>query len=663
MKFTRVGLVVGLAVAVGFGCDSCCTDEPLVGQADICEASDLATTCEGTDAFRFGACAFGGCGADPANPDKECCPGTRCRVDVNTCVPILLDNEFACTQNADCADPAQRCIETVIGPRDPLPTCVYELCTGDGDCGFGRTCYAGRCVVTAPCGGACPAGSACDLITGLCASFPAGSVGCDADCGQNALRIFKDPTIMSGETCCPLACECKPLPPIVPTRFGRYSRVAFAVDEVLVSAYDGQFGDLVLVHFKTDGSFSRVEYIDGVPPGGAVVADAFGPRGGVAEVGPNVGTHTSIAVGSDGLARIAYHDEDGRSLKVALEQAGGGWVNHFVDGGDAEANVGQFTDIAIGNDGTIFVTYLAHNATLAGQTGRATGVKLARSRTPTPVSAADWDVVVVDARPVFDPCNGTCAAPNACVLNSGAAACLPTASGCNPACNDGTEECVNTGAELVCAPPSLPPESAEVPRARGLYTSVTLNGADPIIAYYDAIDGDLRVAQVSGTTVTTAVVDGDGQNGRRAGDIGRFPAIAKVGDNVTIVYEDFGRHEVRSWSGATAEIGTGGAFALVDRGQQADRSGKLFVGAGARLAQGNATPVVVYQDASNLNLKLAAFDGTAWVPGSLVTEGAHGFYSDVVIAQGQAYIVSVEARLDDRGIEASRVGLLVQPAP
>jgi len=35
----------------------------------------------------------------------------------------------------------------------------------------------------------------------------------------------------------------------------------------------------------------------------------------------------------------------------------------------------------------------------------------------------------------------------------------------------------------------------------------------------------------------------------------------------------------------------------------------------------------------------------------------------VAIVEGNAYIVSVEARLDDRGIEASRVGLTVQPAP
>lgn len=656
MSFSRIGLVVGLIFAATLGCgDSCCPQDPIAGKPQAC---NINTECEGTDAFRFGKCIPGGC-----ETDADCCPGTRCRADVNTCFPILLDNDYACEQSGDCLDPGQRCINTVVGERDPLPTCVYELCSGDADCGFGRTCYASHCVVTAPCGGHCPDDTACDLITGKCAPFPNGSLNCDQDCGGSSLRIFSDATTMSGEQCCPLACECKGLPPIVPTRFGRYSRVAFATDEVLVSAYDAQFGDLVLAHFKTDGSFSRLDYLDGVPVGSAVIADPLGPRGGVFEVGANVGTHTSIAVDAAGLARIAYHDEDGRSLKVAIEQATGGFVTQFVDGGDAAANIGQFTDIAVGNDGTIFVTYLAHNATLAGQPGVATGIKLARSRTPNPSSAADWDLIVLDARPLLDPCGGTCAAGNACVLNSGAPQCLPEANGCTPSCND-SETCVQLGAGAVaCAPPSLPPESAELPRGRGLYSSITLDGGSPVVVYYDAIDGDLRAARFAANVVSTAVVDGDGQAGRRTGDTGRFPSVARIGVNLTIVYEDFGRHEVRSWQGAASDLGAGGTYALVDRGQEAGRSGKLFVGAGARLAQGHDAPVVVYQDASNLNLKLASFDGTAWAPRSLITEGAHGFYSDIVIAGGNAFIVSVEARLDDRGVEASRLGLTVQPVP
>ena len=51
---------------------------------------------------------------------------------------------------------------------------------------------------------------------------------------------------MTGATCCPLACECVSLPPVVPTRIGRYARIVVTGTSVLVSAYDAQFGDLVV---------------------------------------------------------------------------------------------------------------------------------------------------------------------------------------------------------------------------------------------------------------------------------------------------------------------------------------------------------------------------------------------------------------------------------
>lgn len=611
LEARRVPLFIALALAATVGCgDSCCTDDVVTSTGQ--PQCNLDTRCEDGYDFRFGGCVLGGC-AD----DTECCPGTRCRLDLNLCFPILLDSEYACETSSDCQDPAQRCIATTIGERDPINTCVYELCAGDAECGFGRACYEGRCVASAPCGGSCPEGTACDVITGRCASFPAKSRGCDAACGEAQLKVFTDPPSMNGERCCALECECAGLPPIVPTRFGRDSRVVFTSDEVLVSAYDSQYGDLVLARYKADGGFSRLDYVDGVPAGGAVVADPRGARGGIAEPGPNVGTHTSIAADAAGLARIAYHDEDGRSLKVALEQPDGSFTSHFVDGGDGEARMGQFTDIVVDASGIITVSYFAHNAALAGFPGTSSGIKIARSRTPVPASAGDWDLFVVDARPVVD-----------------------------------------------AAAAGLPPESVDVPRGRGLYTTITLDGPTAVVAYYDAVDGDLRAAVLDGTTLSPPViVDGDGQGGRRGGDVGRFPTVARVGNNLTLVYEDFGRHEVRAWEGAAAELGTAGTYSLVDRGQDPTRSGKQFVGAGARLARGADSAIVVYQDASQNDLKLATFDGTAWVPGALITEGAHGYYSDVAIGAGKLFIVSVEARLDQHGIEASRLGLTVQPVP
>ena len=73
--------------------------------------------------------------------------------------------------------------------------------------------------------------------------------------------------------------------------------------------------------------------------------------------------------------------------------------------------------------------------------------------------------------------------------------------------------------------------------------------------------------------------------------------------------------------------------------------------------------VLVYQDASMNDLKLATPLDAIWVATPLATAGAHGYYADVAVANGNAYIVSVLAELDGRGNERSRLGLSIQPAP
>jgi hypothetical protein len=182
----------------------------------------------------------------------------------------------------------------------------------------------------------------------------------------------------------------------------------------------------------------------------------------------------------------------------------------------------------------------------------------------------------------------------------------------------------------------------------------------------DHVDGDVRAARVSQTgTATVFVVDGDGQtvNGitHKTGDVGRFPSVAKVGADLLIAYEDASRHELRVWQGSTP--GGNGSYTTIDTGAQPGRSGKLFVGASTRLAKNTTTPVVVYQDASMNDLKLATPAGSIWAATPLSTDGAHGYYADVAVENGNAYIVSLLAELDGRGIERSRLGLTIQPAP
>lgn len=621
----RALAVVALALAVAAGCDSCCA-EPLAPpkEAAVCV---IDTTCKANDAFRFGICDSDRCGSD-----VECCPGTRCRADVGACVPRLLDSEFACESSADCADPAQVCAVVSIGGRPPLPTCIFESCGGDSDCGVGtgRSCFAGHCVSAAPCGGACPNGSVCEVNTNSCHTLPEGGTDAnggaqvDKSCSQectNGLLVLADEDTMTGDVCCAIQCSCEGLPPVVPTRVGRYARVAVTAAEALVSAYDAEFGDLVVVRYGLNGTLKRFDYVDGVPAE-AAAGDPSGPRGGVRAVGIDVGTHTAIAVDSAGLARVAYHDVDGNSLKVAIEGPSGVWRSHFVDGA-ANSGIGQtgtFSDIAVSAAGIIFVSYLAHDTTIVGVTGAATGVKLARSRNASPQSASDWEIFVIDARPFT----------------------------------------VDPAARL---------ESPELPRGRGLHSSLALDGTSAVIAYYDATDGDVRVALVSGAAaVVISVVDGDGQGGRFSGDVGRYPTVGLSGADLLVAYEDSARHTLRFWKGPKATPGLGGAFGVVDSLREPNRSGSHFVGAGARMATEGATAdgtgtVVVHQDATSLDLRLASLQGGAWSVTTVLADGPHGFYADIAIDAGTAYVCSVVAQLDSRGKERSQVRLDVQQLP
>lgn len=669
LNLSRLGLLISLVVAVAGstqGCDCMCDDPPLAPvppgglECRITTGNDTSCGDNPDRAYRFGECAASGCEAD-----SDCCPGTRCRIDFNACVPNQLDPEFQCTEDADCPDPAQRCLEVALGNRPPLPVCSYEECAGDSDCGPGRACFHNVCVETAPCGGACPVGEVCDVATGRCHPTPEESVGCDQDCGAFRMLVLTNPATMTGEICCELGCTCKALPPIIPSAYGKYSRVAVSADEVLVSAYDSKYGDLVVVHYKTDGSLGEVEYVDGVPLGGAQVADPNGPRNGVAEPGPDVGTHTSIATGSDGRARVAYHDVDNRLLKVAIQQDNGSWNVYPLDNPGADGLMGEYTDIAVDEQtGTLFVSYLAREVTGApGITGPASGVKVARSTTANPSGPGDWDIFWVDARPTFDPCDGACGATESCVLDGGEAVCEAEVTGCPASCSS-TETCVDASPEPRCAASAIPPSTKEFPKVRGMYTGITPEtGSKAWVAYYDSIDGDLRVSSVdSGGLIGVNVLDGDGEVGHRGGDVGRFPHVRRTGGELLVVYEDFTRHELRTWRGSDPD--SGGIYGTVDVGKRSGEPGKRFVGAGARVDfDSDGNPVVVYQDATTLDLKLARQSAGNWEPEVVLEEGAHGFYSDVKVQGDNAFIVSVLAELDGRGRERSRAALTVQTLP
>lgn len=92
--------------------------------------------------------------------------------------------------------------------------------------------------------------------------------------------------------------------------------------------------------------------------------DIFNPEHDSCDEG-NVGSHTSIAIDSNGFQHVSYYDEDNQDLMYANNTLGF-WVTTTVDigkiSGDNNSFVGQHSSIAIDpNDNSVHISYLDTN--------------------------------------------------------------------------------------------------------------------------------------------------------------------------------------------------------------------------------------------------------------------------------------------------------------
>jgi len=291
-KLGRVLLVGSLgAFAVLQSCD--CEEDLVKVPTATCE---LDKHCKDNQSYRHGKCMTTYC-----DEDSECCPGNQCNTVTHACQAVALQHDYQCRSDRDCLDTFQdlalRCwhddAQENQGDDEVYGTCAYRSCENDADC-QGLSCYAGWCLAQAPCGGACPENSVCEVGSATC--FPTqAQKGCDQLCEPGQILLLDDPEVMVGELCCPLSCHCETLPPLQPGVVGRFASLAMGSNELLVSAYDETFGDLVVAHYTGQGDLRWYSYIDGVPATGAVGGDPNGPRRGLIAPGPDVGQYSSLA--------------------------------------------------------------------------------------------------------------------------------------------------------------------------------------------------------------------------------------------------------------------------------------------------------------------------------------------------------------------------------
>jgi hypothetical protein len=384
---------------------------------------------------------------------------------------------------------------------------------------------------------------------------------------------------------------------------------------ILVSAYDGDHGDLVLHTFSkgsdTEGpKLVKSEWIDGVPTSGAITGDPNGPRGGREAPGPDVGQYTSIAFdAASGAVHISYYAvKDGNTvlgnLKYARRVGDGPWTIFDVDGvssGSDTGDVGLYSSITLSSDGAPVIAYFQRSGPAANPTQ--TAVKVARAKGAAPASASDWTISTIETgtRPV-DP---------------------------NPL--------------------------ASLPDGNGLFSSIAYLDSKPVVVWYDNTNGVLKgviatadsPAQGAAFRPSDIQILDNGKVGTTTHKVGQFTSLAigpsSVTNRIAVSYMDATARQLRvltagdGWSGLTAP-----ADRVVDTGIGEDPAGDplLFVGADSSVRFTGQSLSVVYQDSTGGDLRLAEqTNGTGPVTykQTLARDGACGFYAKLVVDGSARY--------------------------
>ena len=486
-----------------------------------------------------------------------------------------------CEENIDCADPNLVCQNG---------RCVAQGCTEPADCADvecelrDATCNAaGVCECQPFCDGGCGDDEFCCFARNACEAIPEGMCEGMDTCPPGYDRVLMQDGMVDPETCevTGAQCECVERSPIELGYVGRHSDLVVVDGVPVISGYAEKFGDLVVgTSDPIDGM--QWQFVDGVPEGGEVVGGPSGARGGVEAPGPNVGTWTSMAAGSDGSLHVAYYDVDNKALKYAYgAPANRGWAWRTVMLDDS-GNAGQFNSISVGPNGVPGIAYRVGSVAEGAQFFSELRYRLAKNDAPG--AAVDWNPAFVVQRRE-----------------------IPTAD----------------------------PETGDYPEGTGLFTSQTRgNDGLPIVAWYDRTLGALWVARfeeagfgepemLAGWGHPDEELDGD------------------MGTNVDIAVDDEGELHLCFQDGRTDSLrymAPGlGINAIADDGTRVNE-GRGYsvhvVGEDCNMRfTADGAPLIIYQDSTGHDLLMVRGDAMGgWVRRALrgreaMYRAAYGFYA------------------------------------
>ncbi len=614
------------------GCN--CKEDPANDKPSNGCTSDAECIAEHDDRW---FCRDGECIQGPRYCEEEgdvaCCPGQRCSRH-----GVCLDNYSECSDDEDCRIAGQVCLPRLVNGAEQ-DVCTFALCE-NGECPGDLYCFAGFCVGENPCGGGCPSGEACVPSNNSCHPAPM----CDETCPEGSILTFGDPhNVDDGCDMDSLFCICEALPPLTTRDTGRHSSLAMLPDGSLaISAYNGDFGDLVVAYFDGAGSLTGTDWVDGIPANAPVVANPAGPRQGIGEPGPDVGRYTSIAAAQGGTLHISYYDRTDGRLKYARRDAGE-WTTHVVD---EDGDVGRYSSIALTQAGVPTIAYFRRRG--LDEERFVTALKVARATTITPGGPDDWSIIVVESAAVTPPpCDGDCPSGQRCVDDGDGSSCHAPVSGCDD-CPDG-HVCVDLGDGPTCRERLGTTALEDLPDGTGLFPSLVIPpDGTAAVAYYEKLPegGRLKLAanvdprtDESGTTHVLDSAEGE--------DLGRFPS-ATVDDSgaVVVAYQDAGHGRVlwtrANLSGDVVDSG------VVDDGTRDPTGDSLrLVGMdNALVIAADGRWMIAYQDGTAGELLLSIGSGDGWDRQPIATEGAVGFWVDAALGGGDLYVSHAEIKAE-----------------
>jgi hypothetical protein len=249
--------------------------------------------------------------------------------------------------------------------------------------------------------------------------------------------------------------------------------------------------------------------IDGVP----TIAPIYDPstyRGGVIDVGDDVGANPSLLLDAQNKGHVAYQDRSAKRLKYARETSEQNWTLHSIDPQGGEQ--GDFISLRFDANGHPVVAYNVRHV-VSDDGSFVSQLRIAKASSPQPTSENDWDITIVNTE--SGSCADMCAEGLACVALDDKERCVDASSA---TCGD--TECTENEAcvEGVCMARVSPLPYRDIRQGTGV--DVTLLGDDAdLVTFYDATTNSWSIVRRSqGDWSQEASLEGRGRYSRSLED-------------------------------------------------------------------------------------------------------------------------------------------------